>query len=296
MAATLHTLKEATRRVSVEFLWKYFNLAGEPAKSCLSPFREEHRPSFSVFIGQDGRSRFNDFASGEAGDAFDFFKLCTNLEGRAAIRAFEEISPSTPPLPLLGDAPLRSSVSEREVRPLTGEGQAFAFEAAARLKSDEILIARIAASRGWTPATIHRLASEQSLGWAGCLAYLYETGVKLRSDYNGQRRFYWKFGTGAALWRQARIQEASTVYVTEGESDAITLLDEELDCDATVAVVAIASATTFAKGTAGVLNGRDVVLCFDADDAGAKAEQRLLSMIAGTAKSVSRVDVGRLLQ
>lgn len=51
---------------------------------CLSPFREEINPSFSWFVGDDGKERWKDFASGEHGDCVDLIAKASGLNLREA--------------------------------------------------------------------------------------------------------------------------------------------------------------------------------------------------------------------
>ena len=46
------------------------------AKSCRSPLRPDHSPSFSVY--NEGRS-FMDFATGDTGDVIDFYAECRHI-------------------------------------------------------------------------------------------------------------------------------------------------------------------------------------------------------------------------
>lgn len=79
--------------------------------SCLSPFREERNPSFSWFIGRDGRDRWKDFATGEGGDTLDFIQKALGCSPGEAIKgllgmaqlapgsALQRKAPAPPPSP-----------------------------------------------------------------------------------------------------------------------------------------------------------------------------------------------------
>lgn len=56
----------------------------ESPGTCLSPFRDEKNPSFSWFVGSDGKDRWKDFASGERGDCVDFIVKASGLTIRDA--------------------------------------------------------------------------------------------------------------------------------------------------------------------------------------------------------------------
>jgi hypothetical protein len=78
-------IEDAKRRFSIPVIWTSRNLPGKPAKSCRSPFRKDHSPSFSV--SEDGQ-RWIDFATGERGDVIDFLAKC---RGISSAEAFGEL-------------------------------------------------------------------------------------------------------------------------------------------------------------------------------------------------------------
>ncbi|MBL9116697.1 MAG: hypothetical protein JNJ83_16940 [Verrucomicrobiaceae bacterium] len=70
------SIDDIKARLFIPDVWRMLQLPGEPGKCCKSPFREERKPSFSVF--DDGR-RFRDHASGDAGTVIDFIQLALNV-------------------------------------------------------------------------------------------------------------------------------------------------------------------------------------------------------------------------
>jgi hypothetical protein len=68
---------------TIEDAWHALGLEGNPAKSCRCPWRDDRRPSFSVF--SDAR-RWHDHSSGEGGDVIDFTKTAANLSTADAVR------------------------------------------------------------------------------------------------------------------------------------------------------------------------------------------------------------------
>ena len=78
------SLAGAKQRLTIIHLWEHFGFPGRPSTSCRSPFREDHKPSFSV--SPDGRL-YHDFATGEAGDAVAFYQRAT---GRADAQSFRD--------------------------------------------------------------------------------------------------------------------------------------------------------------------------------------------------------------
>jgi hypothetical protein len=82
-------LADAKARLNIQALWNHFGYPGKPAASCRCPWREDHKPSFSV--NADG-TLWNDFSTGEAGDAVDFFQRATGLPQKDACRKFIELA------------------------------------------------------------------------------------------------------------------------------------------------------------------------------------------------------------
>ena len=120
-----------------------------------------------------------------------------------------------------------------------------AIEMAVTLRETPNLCERIARARGWKPETIRNLSLEPSLGWhEGKLAFIYESGVKLRWRQHGERIVRWAFGK-PWLWRGSLIDTATAIYLCEGETDAISLIDAGLESDGRTVAVALPSATTF---------------------------------------------------
>ena len=59
---------------------------------CLSPFREERKPSFSWRYNQDGRARWKDFGTGEGGDSAAFLGKALGLDNADAITRYLELA------------------------------------------------------------------------------------------------------------------------------------------------------------------------------------------------------------
>jgi hypothetical protein len=153
-----------------------------------------------------------------------------------------------------------------------------------RLQNEEHLLRRVADNRNWKLETIKRLAEQKHLGWGGdSLDFIYKTGIKIRRWPD--RDFRWDVGK-PYIWRADKIPAAQQVFVTEGEPDAITLLDAGLEERAGVAVVALPSADTFNPEWAELFTGKDVFLCLDMDEAGRKGAKRAAELVTPFAKSV----------
>ena len=116
------------------------------------------------------------------------------------------------------------------------------------------------------------LCHEPSLGWHGDkLAFIYDTGMKVRWDEAGGRRVRWHFGK-PWLWREQFNQPGIMhAMLTEGETDAIRLIDAGAEADGRTVVVAMPSAG-WGKSTVAIwrerFRGKAVTLCCDADKPG----------------------------
>ena len=91
----MSALEQAKARFTIADAWPALGLPGTPAKSCRSPFREERKPSFSVF---DNGTRWRDFGSAEAGDVVDFVARARNCDARDAARWIMERAGTAAPV------------------------------------------------------------------------------------------------------------------------------------------------------------------------------------------------------
>jgi DNA primase len=80
--------------------------------------------------------------------------------------------------------------------------------------------------------------------------------------------------------------EVRTVYLSEGESDCISLVAAGLETDGAAACVA-SPGTSFVREWVPLFAGRRVVLCFDRDKAGQDATAAVAAMLRGTASEIS---------
>jgi len=99
------TLSQAKDRLTIPVMAGMLFPSWRPGKTCRSPFREDRRPSFSVF--DEGR-RWQDFGTGEHGDAIDFLARARGLSNADAVKEF---------MRLAGVGPRREAVSIGEILP-----------------------------------------------------------------------------------------------------------------------------------------------------------------------------------
>src|SRR4051794_8918422 len=72
---------EIKSKITIFDLGRKFFPGWEPGRRCLSPFRIEENPSFSV--SEDGRL-FNDFTGDCSGDVFHFYQKATGCDQKTA--------------------------------------------------------------------------------------------------------------------------------------------------------------------------------------------------------------------
>jgi hypothetical protein len=73
--------------------WRDIGFEGEPSKSCRCPWRDDRKPSFSVF--DDGRL-FKDFSIDDTGDVFAFVMLALGFSFKNAVSWIEERTGARP--------------------------------------------------------------------------------------------------------------------------------------------------------------------------------------------------------
>lgn len=264
--------------------WQVGSLNGEPGKS------------LSIRIAGDKAGVFRDFATNDGGD--NLLELCVqakNVSIKEALRDCAEWLGDASMVPVARPAkPNRKQpvqcASASDVYELTDDEVGASLQMAKALASDFALCERIARARTWKPETIQRLAEEVCLGWHdGQLAFVYDCGVKLRYRHKGERIIYWAFGK-AWLWRGAFIKGKQTIYLCEGETDGITLIDAGIEQEQGTTVAALPSASTFDSSWVGLFQGKDVILCFDNDKAGLRATAHVSQLLRGHVKSLKQLN------
>ena len=250
--------------------------------SCRCPFHADSTPSFHIWE-QDDHGKC--FGCDWFGDVYRYVMDRTGCDFRTA---FDWLTQN----PTLNGTRTKTSLEKaitRDPEYQFTEAELESIErTTGRLQNEEHLLRYVAESRNWKLETIKRLAEQKHLGWGGdSLDFIYKTGIKIRRW--PERDFRWDVGK-PYIWRADKIPAAQQIFVTEGEPDAITLLDAGLEERAGVAVVALPSANTSYSEWAELFTGKDVVLCLDMDEAGQKGTQKFGGLLLPFAKSVSTWD------
>lgn len=146
-------LQAAKEGLRIPELWAILSLPGKPARSCRSPFREDHNPSFAIY--DEGR-RFSDFATGQGGDAVDFVAMALGISNEDACRRLIELAgvlPRPNERTSLGnfvhshDAEKEEKARKRESWPAFGTPTQKEIKAIAELRGLSIEGASLAAER-----------------------------------------------------------------------------------------------------------------------------------------------------
>ena len=152
------------------------------------------------------------------------------------------------------------------------------------LAGNEQLRERIAEARNWKPETLRYLANHLDLGFSdtGEIAFIYSNGLKLRGKKRGNRTFRWVYGGNGELWRSSWIElnNPKRVWITEGETDAITLIDKGFDNYKNGdLVLAMPGATTWNSNWSALLKCCEVVFVPDHDRAGIKGLEKAVNTL-----------------
>lgn len=182
--------------------------------------------------------------------------------------------------------------------PLPKNFEAISRAVRARVYESEEIRQAIAGELGASPETIRSLTfTADGLGWSakhGRPLYVYESGIKIRNAKGSKIRFKWLVGRAEKPWRAHHLdrREVSRVFLTEGESDAVALIDAGIENihpdEGEIGTAIIASpGTSFKAEWAELLAGKDLVLCMDQDTAGNNAARKIAAICKPFTKSIS---------
>ena len=284
----LNFFDEAKARLTIPQLWAHLNLGeikwtgahnGE-CGVCRSPFRDDRNPSFSIF---DHGRRFHDHATGDRGDIFDFYELakqCPRSEAYNAIAVILGINHKA--LPESGPYTVRHKPMKIEPKLLNMQRQEHVGPVPFILELENFL-----ASKRISQDTFANLYRSGYVTLEGnVLNYVYPHGIKTRYHWDTSRSTRWRTGgPGRSVWMYDTLKDDTiqNVFVTEGESDAMRLLSW-LYTRPNLKPFAVVSSPSAgwepSSEVCGVIaNMRNVVLCFDNDEAGKKASDKVKTIL-----------------
>ena len=105
--------------LSIAAAWSHLGLRGRPARDCLSPFRDDNRPSFSVY-SEKGWERWWDHGTAQGGDVVDLWAKARELAVKEAIddilRSFPQLGAVRQPVRIAVPAPERPPEAPEAIR------------------------------------------------------------------------------------------------------------------------------------------------------------------------------------
>jgi hypothetical protein len=250
------------------------------------------------------------------GDGGDFVKLLCANRNLKFLEAVEEIERAfgiglrVDSLPGVQQSPSMSRTHGPVIPPWTGlpyymtpQENRRAQEAVRALNGDAEAIQRIADWRELRPEMIRSLALDCALGIEGNkIAFIYETGMKLRPIGGSSHQCRWVFGK-PFLWRGWPLIDPTlcdcvrTVWITEGEFDCARLVEREFESDDLSEIcVALGGANNFKPEWGNRFRGKTVFLWLDDDPAGHQATKRIGALLYQAGAKVRAIDWEALLK
>jgi hypothetical protein len=107
---------EIKRVITIPVLAQQLFPGWKPDTSCLSPFRDEKKPSFSVYA--DNR-KWKDHGTGEGGDVFDFYQKAKGIDKKAAFLELKAIldGATVSAAPIIATSPERPKEEKQQFHP-----------------------------------------------------------------------------------------------------------------------------------------------------------------------------------
>lgn len=127
---------------------------------------------------------------------------------------------------------------------------------------------------------------ENALGQPSYRVNRYEPKDFRQESWNGSEWVSTMEGVERILYRLPQVMAAKEVWIVEGEKDA-----ENLSLLGFCATTNVGGGGNWKDGYAEALNGKDVVICTDRDDQGAKHQKSVFDSLVSWAKTVKIVNV-----
>lgn len=291
------TAGEIAERLDIRQVWRVLSLPGEPGRCVRSPFREDSRPSFSVYE-DGGRWRWKDHASGEHGDAVDFIRMAKGGTAADALTWARDFL-GLPDRRRREEIPTGKKRWSPDLRP----GTAAELNHLAELRGFGVEALRLAERRGffgladfagttcWAVRDRRRMLMEfRRLD--GRLFDAYK-GLPVRKSHCIGSGKSWPLGIQEAA-------EFSKVAWLEGAADFLAvfnflLAEDKADAVAPVAMLGAAN-HRIAEEVLGILSGKDVVLYPHRDEAGRTAAREWARQLHGAGARVRAFDLSGIVK
>ena len=281
MHSDLSPLSRALASITIPELGARFFRSWRPGKSCASPFREDRKPSFSIFA--DGRE-WNDFATGQHGDAVDFLAKARGISLPDAARELISLAGTASGLQAIlrpaATGP-HSSPSPATTKAMTGKPTLPADLAAPT--SDELAALARLRHLPDTRGLVSAVAAGQlfSATFAGVRVWLVTDASRRAaqarrldgetwSQLNGAKAWTLKGSTASWPIGAADIGDRPRVLVAEGSADFLCLWHLIATAGATdcAPVGMLGAGQSIHPEAASLFRGKDVTIYPHADAAG----------------------------
>lgn len=259
----------------------------EPKKSCCSPFRDDRKPSFSVF--GDGQE-FKDHATGERGDVFDFYVAAKGCDSKEAFRALKEMALGVSvPTPIIRAPAAFPKEEKQRVHPELRTPTAEELRTISEVRAIAVSPLQMAVERG----LLHVATSARY----NCECLVVTDGT--RRNYRARRLDGQKVGASKVVpiegveqsW-PIGIKEAQAfpcIALCEGEMDFLAAFDRMQACgtESLVAPVCMAgSKSSIPKDVIPLFTGKRVRIFMHADRPGEEARDHWVEQIFNVAKTI----------
>lgn len=256
------TIREAMRHLGME----------EKAGNLIcSPLRADTNPSFSIY---DNDRRWKDHSTGDGGDVIDFWKAATGLDINGCLKELAGILKidSNPRLLRMKHRPKNPPII-RKVPKLQVKKDKLVTLAEGRLFRAFLAWC---AGKGIAEDVAYRVAqTERVMDYNGMIAFVYESGVKVRMNIRDSHTAFWLEGTGQNLWGTP-IRDTKELHLCEGESDAMKLMSVVKGADVRAMPAASWRPSPLQAYATGAF--RKVVLWMDGDKAGRTGQQEIAAI------------------
>ena len=250
-------------RCTIAWAWEMLGLPGRPSKHCRSPFRDDLRPSFSVYKAGDGE-RWFDHGEAIGGDVVDLWARAKGLSVKEALTDILRVVPSME----ASNRPLEAVLPREGIfwpdnlqEPTSQECEALgalrglspeAFFLAGRLGT--LLMGDKRGQRIWMTCD-KRMRSAAMRRLDGKNLILIDK--KSASPKNAKRD--WLIGTQT---RNSGLDALKRIVVVEGEGDYYAALQLSIESEISFKVLAIlgASVKSFHKGCQAQFKGALVLI------------------------------------
>lgn len=293
------TISQAKDSLKIPDLWYRLGLSGVPKKSCCSPFREDRAPSFSI---SSCGMFWQDFGTGENGDAVSFIEKATGLSTKGACKKLLEMAQGgrfLTPRKYLQLAPkLR-----QKFRPILPEnfhkGTDFELETLSKLRSlsleglikaSELGILRFGTIKGHSASFV----VDQPI--SPCInAQARRLDGKPWDHLEGSPKA-WTLPKSRASWPIGihQAQECSKILFVEGGPDLLAACHFSHDRDDIGRVAMLGAALSIPADALHLFAGKKILFFPHVDEAGQKAVERWASQLKGYCSDIKSFDLSGL--